>query len=265
VASVGPIEVHFPLSWRVLDRAPAIRGLTLREPLSLAAPGGATAPRIVTGVAPPDGPGLLPGAFRAALGSAQAVHLGRLEALRYDVTNAGAAGGVRRVYAAPISGGIATIVCVGPAKQPPAVCDEVAGSLRLHGATAFPVGPDRAYAAAVTGATSGVAAARARAARAFASARTAAAEASVSRALATAYSSAAQALARQAAPPQVASVHARITSALMHAASSYSRVANAATSKSAGGYRAASRAARAQAAAVDAAVLSLRRFGYKVG
>ena len=86
---------------------------------------------------------------------ADRVRLGKVEALRYEgLEPQGFGGRALTVFVAPTSAGVATIACFAPAGGGAAFradCERVAGTLEVKGKTAFPLGADKEYAAALSG------------------------------------------------------------------------------------------------------------------
>jgi hypothetical protein len=139
----GVVRVELPGTWRALSLPIDVPGLP-RE--GAAAPHGQESDGVVlVGMAPKDAhrPGLL--SPRLGDGAPEAVRLGRLEAYRHAGLSWNGRG--LTVYAVPTSKGVATVGCLAPVS--PGDCRQIAESLVVDGATAFPLGPDPKFARAV--------------------------------------------------------------------------------------------------------------------
>src|SRR5262249_54453207 len=101
------------------------------------------------------GPTLLPpGLLSAVAGGpphSQAVKLAGFQALRYGPLQLKGASGSTTIYVAPLADGVVTIACMGMSGGFAADCDRVAASATLVGLTPLPLGPDPAYARALSG------------------------------------------------------------------------------------------------------------------
>ena len=146
VATVTPLEagkvrVTLPPGWDALSLPVNVPGLPRER---AAAPGGKESDGVVlAGMAPRDAHNRALLSPRVGKAKPTAVKLGDLAAYRYD----GLRWNGRRltVYAAPTSAGVATVACLSPAPD----CARIAESLTVPGAKGFPLGADRAFAAAI--------------------------------------------------------------------------------------------------------------------
>ena len=103
---------------------------------------------MTVGMSDATGPALLPKALAKRAPEPTAVELGELEALRYSKLEPGKGEAELRVYAAPVTGGVATVACALPAEAARsfvAGCDRIAASLELGKGEPIALGPDQAY------------------------------------------------------------------------------------------------------------------------
>ena len=140
--TAGPVSVRVPGDWQQLTPPPNVPGLAL-EPGLAAAPGGRGADGIVlAGIAPgAANPALLPSAFGSAP-TPRIDTLGAFPAFRYALYSHGQR---LTLFSAPTSAGVVVVGCLAPSRNPDAfapACANVAGSLRVQGATALGVKPD---------------------------------------------------------------------------------------------------------------------------
>jgi predicted Ser/Thr protein kinase len=268
-ATVGPLQLRYPSGWQIGAALPVLPGISFGDQLVLGR--GSHAGLSAGEVAAGGGPTLLAPAFRARLASPlppqDATKLGSVEAYRYSDLQVRGLAGTVTVYAVPTSAGVATIVCW--ASRPAAGgfqadCGRVAATLRLLGATAFPLGPSPAYGHQLTLTFDRLRAASSAPLAALRTARTPGAQASAARQVAHAYSSAAQSLAGATVSPRDRDAQAAIVGALTQLSGSYSRAAAAAQSGSAAAYARAGEAISVASAALSASSRALARLGYTV-
>jgi hypothetical protein len=172
------------------------------------------------------------------------------------------------VYAAPTSAGVAMIACStaprarsGFARK----CDQVAATAHLLGATAYPLGPNAAYARAVAAVFTRLNTDVRVPLSHLRSAGAPSAQATAARQLSRSYTDAATGLSRPPVSPLDRDAHVAILAALRRLTEGYSRAAAAADSGSAVAYRSAGRQISAGASALRAALNSLVALGYKLG
>ena len=142
------------------------------------------------------------------------MRLGKVEALRYEgLEPQGFGGRALTVFVAPTSAGVATIACFAPAGGGAAFradCERVAATLEIKGKTAFPLGADKEYGAALSGVIGELGKRRSAGRSALAKARTAGAQSKAAAGLAAAYARARGGLGKlqpspTAGPPRPAS------------------------------------------------------------
>jgi hypothetical protein len=270
VAVAGPIALSFPTDeWRAATRPAAIEGLALTGPVGLTSLGKGKPGSLVAGLGrEARGARLLPAAFVELLQRTphrEAVRLGSLAGFRYRDLRHRRLLGSLTVYAVPTTAGVATIACLAPRPEAPALerCESVATTLALRGADPLPLGPNRRYAAAVNTALTSLETQRSEGRRALSEAGTPAAQARAADQLAAAYRAAAAGLGRAAPGPIEEPYHRSIAAAVDRAAGGYAALAEAARAHRRLDYdRAAAQVARAEDA-LDRAVRALERIGYK--
>jgi hypothetical protein len=263
-ASASAVQLSFPAGWKRVAGAPAIRGLDFTDPLVLE--GGAAAPgRLTAGEVDATGATLLPAALHAGRG--QAVSLGGLQALRYRAVRAPGSSTPMTVYAVPTTSGVATIACSPGATGAAAflrTCDQVAGTLRLIGVKAYPLGPSSAHARALTRELSALKTRRAGAERALAAAGTPKAQAAAAATLAGYYRTASRRLDRLAVTPYAKAAHGRVVFALRSIGDAYAAAASAARSGDGAAYARARTDVRHGGQALGRALAALKALGYTV-
>jgi serine/threonine protein kinase len=157
-AEGGTLQLKVPADYAALASAPALPGLELADGAAYA-PGGKDGGRAVAfGQATANDPTLLPSEFLRAVGLESGevpdptpVKLGPdgLQAYRYEGLQPTRINRQVTVYAAPTSEGVATVACLAPPADAAAFkgdCEAIANTLQLSSGTAFPVGPNQAYA-----------------------------------------------------------------------------------------------------------------------
>ena len=166
LASNGTLELHAPTAWETAgeDDVPEIPGLTFRNPVGLVDTS-LPSTGVVMGMAPSTGPSLLStrlsGNVSGELPAPTAVELGddELQALRYRGVEVSRSDRTLTIYAAPTSGGVATVVCYAPdtgAAAFEAECEKVARTINLLRGEPRPLAPDSEEAAAATSAVAGL-------------------------------------------------------------------------------------------------------------
>jgi hypothetical protein len=261
--SAGDLSVRAPASWERADEPVKIRGLQLKDPVSLQPGGTGSGGSITVGKSKATGSALLPGSLLKSLdarpASPEAVGLGDLEALRYaELEPKRPAAGTLRVYAAPIRGGVATVACSVPPEAAGATtsaCDKTAASLRLKSGESFPLGPDEQYDRNLDAAIKRLNTETKKAAATLRGADTAAGQAKAATSLQGDYRRAADSLRGVTRNPQVTGVNARIVAALQNLARGYGQLATAARADDADAYK---RAGAAIARAKDRLRRALR-------
>ena len=176
--------------------------------------------------------------------------------------------GTVTVYAVPTSTGVATIVCRASPRDTGSFlteCGQVAATVRLVGATAFPLGTSPAYARLLSSSLNGLRADVRAPLSQLHGASTPSAQAHAARQLARAYSNAASNLGRASVSPQFQDVQAAILAALRQISQGYAHAAAAAQSGDGGAYAHAGQQVSGGSAALSKALHSLAGSGYTIG
>jgi hypothetical protein len=212
---------------------------------------------------------LLPAAFLQALGldagelpPRQAVRLAdnKIEAYRYANLRPKGIEKPLTLYTAPTSAGVATVACVDPSAD----CESIANTLKLTGATAFPVGPSKAYASTLSKALGGLDKKVQSGRKALRSAKTPKAQAAAAKQLSAAHKSASSTLSKAGVSPADAAANQELASALKQTGDAYGKLASAASSGNKGAYAKASRKVQTSEAAVARALQTIQAAGYKI-
>jgi hypothetical protein len=237
--AAGALRVQPPPGWAEVPRPRALPGIELAHALAVAPRGGPKrAGGALIGFAPRSArrESLLAVELTDALGTEPdgdrvRLRAGRLDALRYRGLRPRAVGRSVTVYAVPTSAGVATLACVAPAKggeRFEADCRRLADSLTLRGATAFPLGPSRAYADALNHALDRLERVLDEQSAALGGARLAVGQAEAATAIGAAYGEARAALARIDISPADEATRAALLRALRATRSGYRGLAAAA-------------------------------------
>ena len=195
------------------------------------------------------------------------MRLGKAEALRYEGLEPKDFGGrALTVFAAPTSAGVATIACYAPPGGGAAFradCERVAGTLEVEGKTAFPLGADKKYGAALSGVIGELGKRRSAGRSALAKARTAGAQSKAAAGLADAYARARgrPRQAQAAAPPPLPARPAS-QRRFGKAAAAYKQLGRARKNP---GFRRATAAVTRAERAVQARLAALKALGYTAG
>ena len=268
--TAGALGLRFPSGWDRLGEAPKIPGLVLADQVAIG-PTGSDGRGIVAGMAADAGGARLLGpGFLASLQepprAGDRVRLGKVEALRYEGLEPNGFGGrALTVFAAPTSAGVATVACYAPPGDGAAFrpdCERVAGTLEVEGETAFPLGPDKRYAAGLNKILADLDKRRRAGRAALAAARTPTAQSKAAAGLADTAARARAGLRGLETSPAVAPAQAGIERALGNAATAYRRLARA--SRPAAFRRAAAGVTRAERA-VATQLARLEPLGYAAG
>jgi serine/threonine protein kinase len=265
----GATSFMVPAAWTKRTAAPAIPGLSLDAPRSLAPAAGRGA-GLVAGTAPSSWPTFLPRSFRigdGAVGRREIVRLGKLSAFRYARVRPHGFGGVVTVYAVPQAKHEKIVACYAKsaaASRVLSVCDGIVASIRLKDARRYPLDPPASYAAALSRALRGLNADRRKGLKDLGKAKTAAAQAAAAGALAGAYDQALSRVRAAKPTPYIKPEHRRIAAALTQSATAYSQLAQAAGASSEKAYnRARGMIARGETA-LRREIAALGKLGYKV-
>ena len=267
-ATVSPIQLRYPSGWQVGAALPAVPGISFTTPLVLGrSPGGAG---LTAGlVAAAAGPTLLAPTFRARLTGAQPaptpVRLGSVEAYRYSGLQVAGLPGTVTLYAAPTSAGTVTLACWSSSAAAGTFqtdCGQVAATLRLLGATAYPLGPSAAYGHQLSATLDRLRSDTTGPLADLHAANTPSAQAAAARQLAAAYAAAAHSLDAATVSPLLRVAQSAIVGALARLSGAYAQAAAAAKSGSTTAYNRAGQAVDSASATLSAGLQSLRGLGY---
>jgi hypothetical protein len=274
-AAAPTAQVNVPAEWAALGTVPDVPGLSIAEPVAFAPQGrdGGTAVLVGTVEGDADNSTLLARGFLQAVGNGNpqrgAVAIGSdgLEAYRYD--NLAPQGFDRRVtvFAAPTTGGVATVACLAPpaeAESFSATCDQIANTLQISSGEPVPVGPNAAYAGEVSKTIKSLNAADKSGQAKLKGAKTPKAQGAAARSLAGAYDKAAKALQGQELSPADRRANGILVEALQDTSAAYRRAAAAAAKGDKAAFRKASRDVQKGRRAVGAALDGLKKAGYDV-
>ena len=266
----GGASVRLPAGWQRTADAGAASQLDLRGAVAGAPAGGPARGTVTIGRAPPSAHDamLLPQRFRHSL-VADPVPLrtgvrdlaNGLEAYRYTGLRTWDARPALTVFAAPTSAGVVTVACAEP--TPPAICDEIAGSLRVTGATPFAIGPSPTYASRVQRSLRTLRRALARPGADLGAKSTSRAQAAAAGAVARALDRADRSVRSFSPSPADASVRDALLSSLARASAAYSALARAARERKPVTYARARVRARSAQTAIVAAIQRHLAGGYR--
>jgi len=264
-ASTGNVELSFPSSWRRIAAPAPIPALPLSGTIALAPPGVGSRAALLAGVANANGPTLLPAALLATKPpTPSTVEIGANAAYRYSGVSVPGLAGPATIYAIPTTAGVATVACLAGSSGAARECDQIAATLRLNSASAFPLGPSPAYAGALTGALGSLQAALTAGSARLAGARSAGTQAAAAEQLASAFRTAHTAVAHLSASPAVSAINARLASALAAAGDRYAALAGAARAEDEAAYKRAVAAIDGAGTEVSRALAGLGEAGYSI-
>jgi serine/threonine protein kinase len=270
-AAVNRLQLRYPSTWELSSALSVVPGMSFAEPLVLTrtpSTRGLTAGM----VSDASGPTLLSPSFRArligGLPPGDPVRLGATQAYRYIGLRIRGLAGALTLYTAPTSAGVATIACwsaTGVDRAFQADCGRVAATLRLVGASSYPLGPSPQYAQLLSTTFQQLrSAVRAPLARLKGRSR-GSDRASSEQQLAGAYAGAAGSLASVAVSPVVRDVNGAMVAALRRCADGYARAAAATTSGGGAAYTGAAAEIQAASTAMNGALQGLASLGYTLG
>jgi hypothetical protein len=272
-AASADTQVKAPANWSKVGSAPDVPGLSIAKPVAVSPKAGDNTVIVGTVEEAADNSTLLAAPFLQSLddlpkpSAAVQIGSGDLQAYRYDNLKPRGFDRAVTVYAAPTTGGVATVACLAPAAGAEAfaaTCDRIANTLETSAGDAMPVGPSKSYAGAVskTFATLGKADEAGRAK--LKAAKTPDAQASAASGLAGAADKAAKAMAGQKLGPADRGVNALLVDALRDAGAAYKKAAAAAARKDKAAFTKAGKDVVEARKAVGVALDRLRAAGYDV-
>lgn len=274
--AAGPLRAIAPGGWAPARNAPELPGLPLKSHAAAAPAGDGDAGAVLVGMAPKGAanPDLLPREFLDALGLRRGVTPAReevdlsggLRAYVYRDLRPPDLGRRIDVYVAPTSAGVAAVACVAPTEPDgefDVTCSEVARSTHLSEATAVTLGPDPAFARALSSVLAALerdaGAARKRLVKA---ATDQASYRAAARSMRSAFAEAAAAVRALEPGPADATATAALRRELDRAAKAFARLAGSASRSNAGLSAKRAKAAGEAARSADKALGRLIRNGY---
>jgi serine/threonine protein kinase len=265
--NAGDVALTVPTAWREPAASPSIPGLPFTRNVSLK--DGVSGGVLLAGLLPSaGGDHLLSVEFMARLkrvpSTKDTVRLGDATAYRYRELDVRGLTTPLTLLVLPTTGGVVGLGCVAPPSGRGAFmggCEKAAGTLRLRGRHALPLGPDPAYGRILAEAVAALRASQSTA-NALAAARTRGGQAMLSRRLASAPASAAAALSAASPGPDAAGLNASLVAALRGVSDGYVAMARAAGAGQAGAYATARDQTRHGLAAAREELAALRAAGY---
>ncbi len=263
-ATVGPLRVSFPTSWK-RQTPPASPALGLTGELALSPPS-STGGTVVIGRATTTDASLLPQQLLASLPSQPKAQVVSLNGARYDryldLAPQGANGPVT-VYALPTTAGTVIGACLksGASAAFASECERVLGTVRPTSGSVLTLGPSAAYASGLNAAISDLNLVRTSADPQLSSARTPAGQAKAANRLAAAYKSAAATVSGLSGGP-AESANLTLSASLLATSGAYASLARAAAAGDTQGYATASAALSRAQGQLKAAFTQLSQLGY---
>ncbi len=262
--SGAAVSLRAPSSWSATaaDELLAIPGLGLRDAIG-AAPGASSGTGVTAGATGAEGAQLLPAELVdrvvGELPAARPVELGDLEALRYRGVDLHGFDREVTLYAAPSTGGVATVACYSLAGGADfeGACESIAQTLELTRGQPFPLAPSERTERGLVGSIARLDRERRSGRRQLLRAETAAAQATAAERLARAYDRADRRLGRlEVSPILAAGVNATRT-AISALARDYGALAESARAGDVAGFGAVERSLRASEARLGRALSAL--------
>jgi hypothetical protein len=270
-ATAGTLELSFPDTWDTSQEGPGFASLAFRDAIRLAPSDTGAGAGLAAGQSRATGATLVPPAFAASLQGdlpkAEEVTLGDLEALQYSGLSLAGSGEAASLFAVPTNKGIATVACAAGQGGSAVIgqCEAIATTLKLVGATAFPLGPSEQVAEALNGAIGTLNQAVETKSKALKDAGTNEAQVNAIKALAEPYGVAAGQVGSIAASPTQEPALAALQGSLVGERDAYNKLADAAASGDERGYNDAKAAVGRAEARVKAALQKLSALGYEIG
>jgi serine/threonine protein kinase len=270
-ASNADVAAKFPDGYAKASSAPKIPGMTLTDPVAMAPKGAKGDQSVVVGQVKQgaNNSTLLPAGFLQALGlgagevpprSAVKLASGNLQAYRYENLRPHGLAKPVTIFTTPTSEGVATVACVDPTAD----CEAIANTLKLNAGTAFPVGPNKDYAASLGKTLGGLDKKVSSARSSLQKAKTPAAQAAAASTIASAYTAASKSLGGLKVSPADASVNTLLASSLKQTGSAYAGLAAAAKSRNKARYAKAGKAVQSAEQGVTGALRGVQAAGYKI-
>ncbi len=244
-ATAGPVALRMPEGWRKVRSGTDVGGLRPQQPLAMA---GSSGGRLMAGIVPGQLAAFDPRTVAQQVdGSpppAAVVRLGRVQALRWQGLQHGSPPRPVTLFAVPTDRGAAILACSGPGSARP--CQEAAASLRLRGMSAYSPVLAAQWRARVRAVIGSLRARRETELTRLAQAGTSGDHARAALALGAAHGTAIRDVTRDPVPPQVATAHRAVVSALDGLKRAYEQLGRAAQRSDAAAYSSAAEAVRRQ-------------------
>jgi hypothetical protein len=258
-----------PASWTTTAPAPAIPGLTLQSPTTLAPRGAPASGGILVGQLGSEGITPLPATLLAHVAPAphgEVVSLAETQAYRYANLRPAGFAGALELYAIPRTGGGTTgVACYAQQAGSEAMraCEQIVAAMRLVGQPRGPnLSVEPVYAGKVAALVAGLDQQRQTLRGEISRQTSRPAVAQLARALSQSFTSAAGTLARLEAPLPAGRAHAQLYGALKRTAAAYVALANGASSNSLASYETARASVEAGEREVSAALEDYSLLGY---
>ena len=271
--SAGDLTLSLPADWLRLDGIPGVLRTPLGEPLALAQRGLTGSGGLVAGVGTASPPTFVPASTRAALPAGalddrKRVRLGKLEAFRYVNLVPAGFEGTLTLFVVPQANNVMLLGCYLNTGSPGDIarrCEEIAATLQIEGASAFPLAPTARYAAALNGAIKTLASSRAASLERLRTAKSPSGQAAAADAVARSYSTAAARLRREPVTPFTRTANGAVVAALEGAQKAYASVAREARRGDRARYDDARREVTRRQERLQVALDGLRELGFAVG
>ena len=250
--------------------APKIPGMTFSDPVAVSPKGADASPAIVFGQVKEGAANstLLPTAFLEALGDPgsvpkrEAVRLSEndLQAYRYESLKPKGLDQPVTVFTAPTSEGVATLACIAPGPD----CEAVANTLKLNKGTAFPVGPNKDYAGALSKQLGALDKKASAGRSALKSAKTGKAQGKAAHQVGAAYLATSKSLSGLELSPADQAANKQLADAMKETGTAFRKLGAAAAKGDKGGYQSAGKVVSNGEQAISGALRGLQAAGYKV-
>jgi hypothetical protein len=268
-ARAGAVALRFPTTWRRVAQEPGIPGVGFGTPLLLAPAGHVGDAGLVVGTTAASSPTYLP---KPLLGLVDAdtvqrreiVRLGAFEAFRYRNLRPVGFGRTLVLYPVPVND-TTTVACFATPSLERAflpVCEGIAATIRIRGASPVSLLPSRRYAAFLNGVLGKLNTRRQEGLHSLRTAKTRRLQAGAAGEIARAYAGAAGRVARAPVTPLVREANSAIAAATSRVGAAYRRLASAARRGRTHPYQAASRLILGGESRLRNALSSLAAYGY---
>lgn len=266
------LVLEYPTGWAPAHGSPALPGLDLSQPLTLAPTGSGATEGLLSGRLPAGEAAPLPAAFLAGLPSlprTEVVDLVSTPALRYTDVRPRGYGRPLVMYVIPGSGeaGPLLLACFGMTAGSPALsaCEGIVTDASASGAAPGAIAPEPGYARSLIGPVQALQRERSRLRAQMATSSSTATVAALARTLAERFQAVAGLLPRLTAPQAVIVAQRQLEATLQEAARAYAALAAAAGAGSLGSYDSARTRIETAESGVDRALADYSLLGYGSG